>query len=276
MARVAVIRHPSLQVALPLLSALLLAADLQAHIAIEITDPQGPTTDSTAHRCPEKFVMTGLHHADDRLLCARISPQFDGIGGVPFFSTRQALNPGDLSGYRGPAIRWWCGPNAVMIGMLKGGFGLADGIECSVVPEGVLTSIFADRPPRQTVRQAMHACPDGSVMVGADIGSNILACASVASINPSETTAGARVLGVSIAQCTAGNLWLYGTTTAIVPKGQTLTAPIPSLDPIRWECFNTPTVPTAPRLLHCGALTNAIEIARSSLSSDVAFICLHQ
>ncbi len=177
-------RRP-LALALPL--ALTLLACAGAIQADEIVDQS--TSRNNMHSCPPGFIMTGVHVTNDDLLCTgqfangpsnlTVDENVDSGGAnawPPDTETRVAHN------YTGPAIHW-CGPDRFMTGVNVGG----NAFNCSrFTATGTgrnytssLGHVIVDGGANQTVRNGMHACPRGTILVGAHFGQNLFLCAEL-------------------------------------------------------------------------------------------------
>lgn len=94
-----------------------------------------------------------------------------------------------------PQDQFVMGINVPQNAFLCGEYVGADG---NVVPLGAVT---IDGPPNQTVRDQMHACPEGSVLIGAHFDRNVFACAEVSFCGWHKSQF---VSGISTSHCPAG------------------------------------------------------------------------
>lgn len=154
---------------------------------IEILDP-GPTKPFRTLRgnirgCPDGFAVSGIHGGDNVLLCMRmLRPGYQlSTVATPSVGNTAASLYGPTTqpavGHTGTPFPW-CGPNRFMVG-----------IDLQNNPNTLLCSTWSgsppvsgglrlrlDKPPAHTVRNNLHACPQGWALVGADINQNIFLC----------------------------------------------------------------------------------------------------
>jgi len=161
---------------------LCLAACAAQARASEIIDQS--TVRNNMHSCPPGFIMTGVHVGNDDLLC---TGRFENSGqnltvnevvdsGNPWppdTETRVAHN------YTGPDMHW-CGPDRFMTGVHVGN----NQFNCSrftstLIGRNYTTSLGHVIVDGSTSRSGMHACPRGTILVGAHFGSNLFLCAEL-------------------------------------------------------------------------------------------------
>jgi hypothetical protein len=155
--------------------------------AAEIIDGNNPpTVRNNMHSCPPGYIMTGVHVNNNQLLCTgpfeagqsflTVNEQLDFLSQWPPDAvTRAAHN------YTGPTMHW-CGPNRFMTGVHVAN----NTFNCTEFASGSnqnyttrLGHIVTDGGANLTVRSNMHACPRGSVLVGANFASNTFLCAEL-------------------------------------------------------------------------------------------------
>lgn len=134
-------------------------------------DDEPVTVRNGMHTCPRGYFVTGVHVANNDLLC-------NGYFGY-------TMNPEVVRSFRlivGNRNFVRCGANEFVTGVHVGNQTLS----CSSFAGSAhgdynptLGAMFIDEPPGQTVRANMHACPAGSVLVGADWNRNSFLCAGV-------------------------------------------------------------------------------------------------
>lgn len=133
-------------------------------------DNEPPNQFNGMHTCTGTYAMAGVHVDNNDLLCTG-SFQFV-VGSIFMDLGSQFLMPDGRSAH-------WCGRNAMMAGVH------VDNNVFNCLP---FTASFLYSKPnplgppvvdRSTVRFGMHACPRGSVMVGAYFADNILLCSKL-------------------------------------------------------------------------------------------------
>ncbi len=157
---------------------------------IEILDP-GPTKPfrtlrGTIRGCPDGFAISGIHGGDNVLLCMRmLRPGYQlstvatpSVGNTATSQFTPATQP--ALGYRGPTFHW-CGPNRFMVGIdLQNN---TNTLLCSTWSASPPVSgglrLVVDQPPAHTVRNNLHACPQGWALVGVHLSQNIFLCGEV-------------------------------------------------------------------------------------------------
>lgn len=165
------------------ITVLCLAACASQARAEEIVDTTNVRNDM--HSCPPGFIMTGVHVGNDDLLCTgrfengqnlTVNEIVDSAGNntwPPDPETRAAHN------YTGPAMHW-CGPDRFMTGVHVG----RNQFNCSQfaatgIGRNYTTSLGHVLVDTTTARNGMHACPLGTILVGAHFGSNRFLCAEL-------------------------------------------------------------------------------------------------
>lgn len=139
---------------------------------------------SGMHACPSRadgaWLVVGVHVGDNKLLCAGpFAPAASETLSDPDRSGRIiGRNQGQFSYGEHVVQMHICPPGSFVTGVHEGN----NQFLCSTLAGGQAVSghRFLDPPePRignVTQRQGMHACPFGSVLVGAHFGLNIFAC----------------------------------------------------------------------------------------------------
>jgi hypothetical protein len=131
-------------------------------------DNEPPSQLNGMHSCPQGFLVTGVHVDKNLLLCtgfygnSLVFPAAQSWGGPQFTFDNTSMH--------------WCGSREIVRGVHVDG----NGFNCqSFKPNapGSLGSPFLDRGSNPTQRQGMHACPIGSVLVGAHFATNTFLCA---------------------------------------------------------------------------------------------------
>lgn len=172
--------------AAPFLALLAFAAPARAGETIDAG--AGQTVRNNMHSCPPGAIVTGIHVNLNQLLC--LSNFADNSG---FLTRNETVVSGAASqwppdattrtahGYTGPAIPW-CGPDRYVTGVHVAN----RTFNCSQFPGGFnrnytqrLGHLVVDPGTAPTVRQSMHACPSGSVLVGANFDNNTFLCAEL-------------------------------------------------------------------------------------------------
>ena len=145
-----------------------------------------PTARNNMHSCPRGAIVTGVHVNNNQLLC--LGHFADPAG---FLTTGETVTSGlqwppdsvtrAAHAYPGPAIPW-CGPDRYVTGVHVAN----RSFNCSQFPTAGnrnytprLGHIVVDYGTSPTVRQNMHACPRGFVMVGANFDTNTFLCAEL-------------------------------------------------------------------------------------------------
>jgi hypothetical protein len=122
--------------------------------------PDGPTTARQGmHACPIGFYMTGIHVANNILLCNNIPP--------PYQASDEVVDSSTV----------WNGMHTCPDGKVMTGFHEGRNLLLCVpgpshsgqIPSGLLLDV-------QTQRRNMHACPWGLPMAGIHVANNWLAC----------------------------------------------------------------------------------------------------
>src|SRR5262245_27077365 len=152
--------------------------------ADEIVDDT--TVRNNMHSCPSGYIMTGVHVGNDDLLCTgrfensgqnlTVNEIVDSGGSnawPPDSETRVAHN------YTGPAMHW-CGPDRFMTGVHVGNNQFnCSRFTSSFFGRNYTTSLGHVIVDSSTSRNGMHACPRGTILVGAHFGSNLFLCAEL-------------------------------------------------------------------------------------------------
>jgi len=170
-----------------LLTALALSASLGTAQAAEFVDGNTPpTVRNNMHSCPSFSIITGVNVAANHLLCLG---GFIDAGGPLTTAERVDLGsqwPPDAVtraayAYTGPTMHW-CGPDQYVTGIDV----LNNRFNCARFPTASninftqrLGPIVIDPGTSPTVRNNMHACPRGTVLVGAHFTNNTFLCAEL-------------------------------------------------------------------------------------------------
>jgi hypothetical protein len=137
-------------------------------------DNEPPYQVNGMHTCPGTFAVTGVHVNRNLLLCT---------GSFEYLldPVRQSwgMTPTNQYDFDNTSMHW-CGENSFVIGVHVDGNGFNcqsfDAITTNQM--GQLGAPFLDRG-EATARNGMHACPIGSVLVGAHFSSNTFLCAQL-------------------------------------------------------------------------------------------------
>ena len=155
------------------LSALFLVAQASATEFID-GDDEPVTVINGMHACPPGFLVTGVHVGRNLLLCTGYFGDFLDFPVQADFGIT-ATNQFPFDG----TTMHWCEPG----GMVAGVHVAANGFNCQTLDRvavginGPLGAPTLDRGNAPTVRAGMHACPIGSVLVGAHFATNTFLCA---------------------------------------------------------------------------------------------------
>jgi hypothetical protein len=170
-----------------LLTVLALSAGLDSAKAAEFVDGNTPpTVRNNMHSCPPLSIVTGVNVAANHFLC--LGTFVDSAGSLttaervdlgsqwpPDAVTRAAYS------YTGPTMHW-CGPDQYVTGIDV----LNNRFNCARFPTASninytqrLGPIVIDYGTSPTVRNNMHACPRGTVLVGAHFTNNTFLCAEL-------------------------------------------------------------------------------------------------
>lgn len=242
--------------------------------------------------CPVGHAMSGLHAANDELLCLRMQRTGYTLGAPVKDAGMTATNqyPGGryapmavqtsggtlLQQFQGPEFHF-CGDRRVMVGIDPG----ANTFLCSewtrsgdagLVGGGLGTVL--DLPPGVTVRAGMHACPPGSAMMGIHVDGNIFLCGTVYDAPP-PFAPGDRVVGSWIGICSHADVRVFfGTSSSYttVDRGQTdrsafIAAGSGSAHVIRWQCRPPQGQPTNAFIM-CPVAANVVQLTRSANAGD--------
>lgn len=145
-----------------------------------------PTVRNNMHSCPRGYIATGVHVANNQLLCLGL---FSDPAG--FLTTAETVVSGILwppdsvtraaHAYTGPSIPW-CGPDRYVTGVHVANRQL----NCAQFPTATnrnytprLGHIVVDLGSNPTQRSNMHACPRGFVIAGANFDTNTFLCAEL-------------------------------------------------------------------------------------------------
>ena len=167
-----------------LLTVLALLSGAGAARAGEIVDGNpSPTVRNNMHVCPPGRIVTGVHVPNNQLLCQGLftdSTSFlttgetvvSGLSWPPESVTRAAY------AYTGASIPW-CGPDRYVTGVHV----VNRQFSCAQFPWEMrnttrrLGHLVVDGGSGMTMRNSMHACPRGTLLVGANFDNNTFLCA---------------------------------------------------------------------------------------------------
>lgn len=162
---------------------IVLLANGSAVQAVELVDgdDEPVTVLNRMHACPPSFVVSGVHVDSNLLLCT---------GSFEFLLDPPTLVRGISSATPVPDVppfpfdntaMHWCGANRMVRGVHVGAnqFTCQSFDQITTQEMGPLGPPFLDRGNAPTVRAGMHACPVGSVLVGAHFVSNTFLCAAL-------------------------------------------------------------------------------------------------
>ncbi|HBL26296.1 MAG TPA: hypothetical protein DD490_05610, partial [Acidobacteria bacterium] len=151
--------------------------------AAEIVDGSPATVRNNMHVCPAGYITTGVHVGNNQLLCLGL---FTSPGGL--LTTAETVVSGQTwppdavtraaYAYTGTAIPW-CGPDRYVTGVHV----LNRQLSCAQFPLEMrnqtrrLGHLVVDGGSTLTVRSNMHACPRGTLLVGANFDTNTFLCA---------------------------------------------------------------------------------------------------
>ncbi len=165
-----------------LIATLTLSAVPGAVRAAEFVDGNTPpTVRNSMHSCPPFSIVTGVNVAANHLLCLEnpltSSERVDTSSQWPPDAVTRAAYA-----YTGPSIHW-CGPDQYVTGVDV----LNNRFNCARFPTATTTLNYTQRlgtivvngAPNPTQRSGMHACPAGTVLVGAHFGNNTFLCAEL-------------------------------------------------------------------------------------------------
>lgn len=167
-----------------LLSILALFAFLGTARAAETVDGNTPpTVRNNMHSCPSFNIITGVNVAANHLLCLG---SFVDIAGS--LTTAERVDQGTVwppdavtraaYAYTGPTMHW-CGPDQYMTGVDV----LNNRFNCARFPTASNINYTQHLGPividSTTQRNGMHACPRGTVLVGAHFTNNTFLCAEL-------------------------------------------------------------------------------------------------
>jgi hypothetical protein len=163
-------------------AALLLAFPLAGN-AVEFVDGDNEpvTVLNNMHACPPGFVVSGVHVDSNLLLCTGyfgylLDPPVL-VRGISASTPIPDVAPFPFDG----TSMHWCGPGRMVRGVHVAGnrFTCQSFDRITTQEMGPLGPPFLDRGNARTVRAGMHACPVGSVLVGAHFVSNTFLCAAL-------------------------------------------------------------------------------------------------
>lgn len=162
-------------------AASLLFASTVAVNAVEFVDGDDEPVSvlNHMHSCPPTFLVSGVHVDSNLLLCTGsfeflLDPPVV-VQGIGASSPTPDVTPFPFDG----TAMHWCGPGRMVRGVHVGGnrFTCQSFDRITTQEMGPLGPPFLDRGNAPTVRAGMHACPVGSVLVGAHFVSNTFLCA---------------------------------------------------------------------------------------------------
>lgn len=136
-------------------------------------DNEPPTQMNGMHGCNSAFLVTGVHVGRNLLLC---SGPFQYLLDFPSTLSWGVL-PSNQFPFDGTSMHW-CGPNSMVRGVHVDG----NGFDCVSFNQLITTlhgGLGAPFLDRSTQRAGMHACPVGSVLVGAHFSTNTFLCATL-------------------------------------------------------------------------------------------------
>jgi hypothetical protein len=171
-----------------LLGVLALCTSISVCQASEIVDGNNPpTVRNNMHSCPPGSIVTGVNVAANQLLCLNTFVTLSGN-----LTTAERVDTGVQANnqwppdavtraeyaYSGPTMHW-CGPDQYVTGVHV----LNNSFNCAQFPSGSnrnytphLGHVILDTG---TVRNNMHACPLGAVLVGAHFSNGVFLCAEL-------------------------------------------------------------------------------------------------
>jgi Ricin-type beta-trefoil lectin domain len=169
-----------------LLAALALLCGAGAAHAGEIVDGNNPpTVRNNMHVCPPGYITTGVQVSNNQLLCLGL---FTSTAG--FLTTGETVVSGSFwppdtvtraaYAFTGTSIPW-CGPDRYVTGVHVANRQLS----CAQFPWEMrnatrrLGHLVVDGASSATVRNNMHACPRGTILVGANFDNNTFLCAGL-------------------------------------------------------------------------------------------------
>jgi len=139
-------------------------------------DNEPPSQLNGMHSCPFGTMVTGVHVDKNLLSCMAY------LGEALTFPARQdwGATIANQFAFDGTSMHW-CGPGAMVRGVHVDG----NGFNCQTLASwaidqhGPLGPPILDRGSNPTVRNGMHTCPQGSVLVGAHFSTNTFLCAKL-------------------------------------------------------------------------------------------------
>jgi hypothetical protein len=139
-------------------------------------DNEPPTQLNGMHSCPYGAVVTGVHVNRNRLSCMAY------LGEALRFPVRQdwGVTTTNQFPFDGTSMHW-CGPGEIVRGVHVDGNGFnCQGLASWVINQyGPLGPPTLERGSSPTVRNGMHTCPQGSVLVGAHFATNTFLCSTL-------------------------------------------------------------------------------------------------
>ena len=139
------------------------------------------TVRNDMHACPRGAVVTGVHVDSNLLLCEGAGFNLSGAPGVARERTDFGATASNQFTYTNGRTLHWCGSGSMVTGVRvdRNGFSCANFVsrDGTVLPLG---TPFLDGAPgvsAVTARSGMHACPVGTVLVGAFFADNAFLCA---------------------------------------------------------------------------------------------------
>ena len=174
-----------------ILAMLLFALAPAARAAESVDAAPALTVRNNMHACPAGSIVTGVHVARNQLLCLGrfVDPRGNMTRNERVDQGARPDNqwPPDAvtraaHAYTGPAMHW-CGPNRYVTGVHVAN----NAFSCAELPAATnrnytsrLGHLIVDSGSRPTQRSNMHACPAGTVLVGAHFATNTFLCAELA------------------------------------------------------------------------------------------------
>lgn len=164
----------------------LFCASGAAHAGEIVDGNNPPTVRNNMHVCPSGFITTGLHAFNNQLLCLGL---FSDPGG--FLTANETVVSGNFwppdavtraaHAFTGSQILW-CGPDRYVTGVHV----VNRQLSCAQFPRESrdttrrLGHLVVDAGGSgATMRSGMHACPRGTILVGANFDNNTFLCAGL-------------------------------------------------------------------------------------------------
>jgi hypothetical protein len=175
----------------------LFCASGAAHAGEIVDGNNPPTVRNNMHVCPPGFITTGIHVFNNQLLCLGLFS--DPVGPLTTGETvvSGSFWPPDAVtraayAFTGSPILW-CGPDRYVTGVHVANRQLS----CAQFPREArnttrrLGHLVVDGGSSTTVRNNMHACPRGTILVGANFDNNTFLCAGLPFCTENSHCAGA-------------------------------------------------------------------------------------